>query len=154
MRLYILLGLQIVQVVILLFHDWIPLAPLNDVRAVHRQHGRPRVAFGPFIGSLFPCIGLALSLYYLHSGWPHWLYILLLASYGFLFIGELQAWWIPYLVSPQPKRAAQYQAMFSNTWAFLPPRNGIRINALHFFLHAFTLATVLVLALHFWSRHG
>jgi hypothetical protein len=150
MRLHILLALQIVQVIILLFHDWIPLAPLNDVQAVRREHGLTRVAFGTVISSLFPGIGLALSLYYLDSGWPHWLYIFLLAGYGFLFIGELEAWWIPYLLWPQPKKAAEYDAMFANTWAFLPPRNGIRINALHFFLHACTLATALALAPHFW----
>jgi hypothetical protein len=35
--------------------------------------------------------------------------------------GELEEWWIPYLIWPQPKRAAQYEAIYSNTCAFLPP---------------------------------
>jgi excisionase family DNA binding protein len=45
-----------------------------------------------------------------------WLWI----SYGLLFIGELTAWWIPYLFHSQPERAARYQAMFGATHAFLP----------------------------------
>ena len=35
--------------------------------------------------------------------------------------------------------------MYGKTYTFLPPRNGIRINTLHFVLHAATLATLLVL---------
>jgi hypothetical protein len=104
------------------------------------------MALATVISSLFPSIGLVLGLFYLKSGWPGWLHIYLLAAYGFLFVGELEAWWVPYLVRPQPKRAAQYEAMYGKTWAFLPPRNGIRINTLHFVLHAATLATLLILA--------
>jgi len=77
------------------------------------------------------------------------LYIYLLAAYGFLFVGELEAWWIPYSLRPQPERAASYQAIYGNTSAFLPRHNGIRINSLHCALHAATLATFLVLVFHF-----
>ncbi|MGA7919295.1 MAG: hypothetical protein WCA38_06445, partial [Candidatus Acidiferrales bacterium] len=95
------------------------------------------VVLATVISSLFPVIGLALSLWHLKSGWPNWLYIYLPVAYGLLFLGELEAWWVPYLVLwPQPKRAAQYQAMYGNTCAFLPSRNGIRINTLHFILQA------------------
>jgi hypothetical protein len=149
MRLHILLWLQIFQVAILLLHDWIPVLPLNDVRAARRRHSLFAMALATLIGSLLPSIGLALSLFYWKTGWPGWLHVYLLVAYGFLFAGELEAWWIPYLVSSQPKRAAEYQAMYGTTYAFLPLRNGIRINALHFFLHAATLATLLVVAVHF-----
>lgn len=142
----LLVFLQIFQVAFLLLHDWIPLPPLNDLEAVRREHTRLALALGTLIGSLFPAIGLAFSLVHWRSGWPHWVYIYLLATYGFLFVGELQAWWIPYFLWPQPKGAASYQTMFENTSAFLPVRNGIRINTLHFVLHAATLSTLLVLA--------
>lgn len=147
-----LLWLQSVPVAILVLHDWVPITPLNDVRAVRQRHALNVMVVSTVISSVFPSIGLALSLLYLKSGWPSWLYIYLLASYGFLFVGELEAWWIPYLVWPQPKRAVDYQAMYGNTCAFLPPRNGIRINTLHCFLHAATLGTLLVLGFHFVAR--
>ena len=149
MPIRILLWLQAFQVAFLLLHDWIPLGPLNDVQAVRRQNTLIAMVLGTFIGALFPTIGLVLTLKYLESSRPAWLYIYLLASYGFLFVGELEAWWVPYLVWPQPKRAARYEAMFGNTNAFLPPRNGMRINTLHFALHAATLATLLTLVSHF-----
>lgn len=144
----ILLCLQIFQVAVLLLHDWIPLRPLNDVRAARRGRSLQAVALGTAISSLLPSTGLALSFVYLKSGWPAWLQIYLLASYGFLLIGELEAWWIPYLLWAQPKRAALYEALYGDTHAFLPPRNGIRINTLHFVLHAATLATVFMLVSH------
>jgi hypothetical protein len=145
----ILVGLQSFQVAILLLHDWVPLAPLNDVRAARRGHPLKLIFLATVVSSLLPLIGLVLSLRYLKSGWPSWLYLYLSAAYGFLFAGELEAWWVPYLLWPQPKRAAQYEEMYGNTWAFLPLRNGIRINTLHFALHADTLATLLVLGFHF-----
>jgi hypothetical protein len=149
MRLYVLLGLQTLQVAILLLHDWIPVPPLNDLPAVRRGHTLREIALGTFVSSLLPSIGLAFSLFYWKSGWPNWLHIYLLAAYGFLFLGELEAWWVPYLLSPQPMRAAEYDAMYGNTWGFLPQRNGIRINALHLVLHAATFATLLVLLSYF-----
>lgn len=149
MSIRILLWLQMFQVAFLLLHDWIPLGRLNDVQAVRRQNTLIAMVLGTFIGALFPTIGLALTLKYVQSGWPPWLHTYLLASYGSLFVGELEAWWVPYLVWPEPKRAARYEAMFGNTSAFLPPRNGIRINTLHFALHAATFATVMVLVSHF-----
>jgi hypothetical protein len=56
-------------------------------------------------------------------------------SYSFLFIGELQVWWVPYLFRDQPIRAVRYRS-----------RNGIRPNTLHVILHLATLATLFVLA--------
>ena len=148
----ILVFLQCVQLGILLLHDWVQLGSWNDLSAVRRQHSQKALALGTMVSSLFPLIGLALSIAYWTISWPRWLYIYLLAAYGFLLVGELEAWWIPFLVWNQPKRASEYHAMYGNTYAFLPARNGIRINALHCVLHAATLATVLILTAYFVRR--
>src|SRR5437016_2766182 len=116
----LLLALQSMQVGILVLHDWVPASPLNDIRAARRQHTAGMLALGTAISSLLPTVGLALSLMFWRSGWPYWFYVYLGAAYGFLFAGELEAWWIPYLLRPQPRRAAEYEAMYSQTWGFLP----------------------------------
>jgi hypothetical protein len=67
-------------------------------------------------------------------------------GYSFLFVGELEAYWIPYLFLPQPSRAARYQAMFGGTHAFLPVRNGIKPNALHVTPHILKLTTLVLSA--------
>jgi len=75
--------------------------------------------------SLIPfAIGLAASAVYLGRAYPAWLFWWLWISYGLLLVGELTAWWIPYLFHPEPERAARYQVMFGATHAFLPERSG------------------------------
>ena len=71
--------------------------------------------------------------------------LVLWISYGLLFVGELTAWWIPYLFHAEPERAVRYQLMFGATHTFLPQRNGIRVNTLHVILHLATLTTLIVL---------
>jgi hypothetical protein len=64
-----------------------------------------------------------------------------------LFVGQMRAWWLPYLFRPEPDRAARYRIMFGNTHSFLPMRNGIVPNTAHILLHIATLLTLLLL---FW----
>jgi hypothetical protein len=90
-------------------------------------------------------IGLCFSLLYFRRPYSGWLYDWLVISYGLLFIGQIRAWWIPYLFRPEPERAARYQIMFGKTHSFLPPRNGMVPNTAHILLHLATAATLIVL---------
>ena len=71
--------------------------------------------------------------------------ILLWITYGFFIFGMLRAWWIPYLLIPDPARAARYQIIFANTHTFLPKRNGMAPDTLHTLFHLVTVATVIAL---------
>jgi hypothetical protein len=137
--------LQCFHVMFLALHDWVPLGKLNDVKAVRAANPGRKLLAATLI-SLTPfAIGLAASAIYFGRVYPAWLFWWLWISYGILFVGELTAWWIPYLFHPEPERAARYQVMFGATHAFLPERNGIRPNTLHVILHILTLATLAVL---------
>ena len=138
-----LLALQLFHVLFLSLHDWVPLGTLNDVTAVRAANGR---LLANTVISVIPyAFGLAGSVVYLGGPYPAWLLGWLWISYTALFLGELRAWWIPYLLLPEPARAARYQAMFGRTHAFLPERNGIRPNTLHVILHVATLTTLVLL---------
>ena len=140
-----LLALQCFHVLFLALHDWIPLGTLNDLAAVRAANPGRKLLAATLI-SLAPfAVGLAASAIYFCRVYPAWLLWWLWISYGFLFVGELEAWWIPYLFRSKPERAARYQVMFGDTHAFLPARNGIRLNTLHVILHIVTLATLVVL---------
>jgi hypothetical protein len=141
----LLIALQAVQVAILWLHDWAPLAPFNDVAAVRAADSTARLVRVTLIQSLPYTVGLVFSLLDSSRGFPGWLWIWLWVSYGLLFLGELRAWWLPYLIRPEPERSARYRAMFGATHAFLPERNGIRPNTLHVVLHVCTAATLVVL---------
>lgn len=140
-----LVVLQALQVAFLLIHDWIPLGRLNDVAAVRREDTRTRLIVVTLMQTLPFAIGLFFSARYLSRYWPGWLDWWLVISYGLLFAGQLRAWWVPYLLSPDPKRAERYARMFGNTHSFLPKRNGMVPNTAHILLHLSTIATLLIL---------
>ena len=144
-----LVSLQSLQLLVLLFHDWVPLGRLNDIRAVQAAHPRRLLLLGTAVSSLLPGIGWILSLSHHNGPWPAWLAGYLVFAYLFLFTGEIEAWWAGYFFGYRADRAAGYRAMYGNTIAFLPPRHGIQPNALHVLLHAATVATLLLLAAWF-----
>lgn len=147
MTLSLLIALQVVQVVILWLHDWVPVPPLNDVRAVQAADSRARLVRVTLIQSLPFTVGLIGSVAAAaHNHLPGWLGPWLWISYGVLFAGELRAWWLPYLARPEPERAARYRAMFGATHAFLPEHFGVVPNTLHCVLHVATALTLITLA--------
>jgi hypothetical protein len=150
MAILLLIFLQALQVAFLWLHDWVPLGRLNDVAAVRAVDSAMRLIQVTLIQSLPFTIGLGYSCLYYARGnaYPGWLWYWLWISYGLLFAGQLAAWWIPYLIRPEPARAKRYHVMFGNTHAFLPERNGIVPNTLHCLLHAATVATLIVLGAH------
>lgn len=140
-----LLCLQAFQVLFLALHDWVPLGRLNDVRAARAANPGDRLIITTALSTLPFALGFAASAYYFDRAWPTWLLAWLRISYAILFAGALRAWWIPYLVTAEPDRAARYRAMFGRTHAFLPERNGIAPNTLHIVLHLAILATLILL---------
>jgi hypothetical protein len=142
----ILLALQAFQVAFLWLHDWIPLGRFNDVIAVRREDSLQRLVVVTMMQSVPYSIGLFFSAWYSrrHS-YPGWLVTWLWISYIVLFLGQLRAWWIPYLLQAEPERAKRYQRMFRNTHSFLPTRNGMVPNTAHTALHLATAATLFVL---------
>jgi hypothetical protein len=145
MALDLLITLQALQVVILWLHDWAPLGPLNDVSRVQAEDTRARLIRVTLIQSTPFTLGLVFTILYRETQHPSWTWTWLWVSYLALFAGELRAWWLPYLVRPEPERAARYEKMFGGTHAVLPVRNGIVPNTLHCVLHAATAMTLLTL---------
>jgi hypothetical protein len=143
----VFLGLQSSVVLILLVHDWIPLGRLNNLVALRSAD----TLTARLTATLIPLIPTALALYFsakrITQPYPHDLNMLLWITYSILLVGMLQAWWIPYLFKPDPKRAARYQVLFAGTHTVLPVRNGMVPNSLHILLHLVTFATFVLLAL-------
>jgi len=140
-----LIALQALQVLFLWIHDWVPLGSLNDVAAVRSQDTTGRLIRVTLIQSVPYTIGLIFSVLSFGRRLPGWLVWWLWISYGLLLVGQLRAWWLPYLFHPEPQRAARYQIMFGRTHSFLPMRNGLVPNTAHIFLHLATAATLLAL---------
>jgi hypothetical protein len=140
-----LLALQCFVVLFVALHNWIPLGKLNDVKGVRAAFPGDKLLITTLINFTPFTFGLAASVVYFGRVFPGWLFWWLWISYGLAVYGSLKAWWIPYLLRPDPALAARYQVMYGATHAFLPERNGIRPNTLHVIFDAATVAILCVL---------
>ncbi len=141
------LALQIFVVVFLLLHDWVPLGRLNNLVAIRGEGSRLHSLLVGLIGGVPAAIGAFYCSKYFGQPYPHWLEMLLWITYILLFAGLLRAWWIPYLVLPDTRRAARYQIIFANTHSFLPKRNGIAPDTLHTVFHMAVVATLIIVVM-------
>jgi len=140
-----LVALQAFVVAFIALHDWVPLGPFNDVKAVQAADSRGRLVSVTLLSTLPFAIGLAGTLVYGLARLPGWLTWCLRITYGAAAYGMVRAWWGPYLLYRDPLRAARYASMFGRTHAFLPERNGIRPNTLHVALHLCVIAIIGIL---------
>jgi hypothetical protein len=125
----LLLTLQGLVVAILALHDWIPLGAFNKVREIRAKNKLTQLVTVTALQTLPFAFGLVCSAFYRYSPYPTWLYAWLWISYAAMFLGQIQAWWIPFIIrSPRAIRA----------------RDRVTPNTLHLILH---LATIAILAL-------
>jgi hypothetical protein len=132
-------------VLFIALHDWIPLGRLNNLAGIRSADSLAKRVLVTALSTLPFAIGLGGSICYASKTFPAWLDWLLWITYGVGFYGLLRAWYVPYLLIPDPARAARYQQRFAETHAFLPPRNGIRPDTLHVSFHAVYLVLVVLL---------
>lgn len=97
------------------------------------------INFTPF------AIGLAATAFYFGRVYPGWVFWWLWISYGLAYDGSFKAWWMPYLLRPDPQLAARYRTMYAGTHSILPD-NGIRPNTLHVLFDVVTVARLINLA--------
>ena len=140
-----LIALQAVQVAFLLLHDYVPLGRLSNVKAA-REIDSPARLFWTTVLSALPFVAVfVVCCVYGRAPWPGWLHAWLWYTYVVALVGALMAWWIPYLVSPNPERAARYKVRFAGTVKFLPEHNGITPDTLHVLFHLCVVATLVLL---------
>jgi hypothetical protein len=142
----VLIALQVFVVLFVGLHNWIPLGTLNDVKGAHAAFPGWKL-FATTLTNFIPfSFGLVASAIYFGRPFPAWLLWWLWISYVLACYGSLKAWWIPYLLRPNPDLAARYKRMYRATHSFLPERNGITPNTLHVIFDVATVALLIDLA--------
>jgi hypothetical protein len=145
-----LLVMQAMVVVFLVCHDWVPMGRLNNSAAKRAEDSLPHLLWTTAIAAVPAAIGLFYCARYFGHAYPGWLWMFLWIMYGLFLLGILRAWWIPYLLVPDAKRAARYQVIFADTHRFLPERNGIAPDTLHTVFHMVTVGAIVLLLLRGW----
>jgi hypothetical protein len=139
------LAAQTLVTLFILLHDWIPLGSLNNFAAKRDEDPLSKRLFDTLLGAVPAAIGVWLSWRAFGRPLPHGTAIYLWVVYGIFLLGLLRAWWIPYLLTPDPERAARYKLIFAGTHGFLPERNGLAPDTLHTLFHACVAGTVVLL---------
>lgn len=141
----VLIALQCFVVLFAGLHNWIPLGSLNDVKGAKAAFPGSKLLTTTLTNVIPFSVGLAGCVLYFGRRYPDWLFLWLWISYALACAGSLKAWWVPYLVRPNPELAARYQVMYGTTHSFLPRRNEITPNTLHVILDVATIVVLIVL---------
>ena len=131
----IFLFLQCILFVFMFLHDWVDIFPLNDIKALRNNHSYKILIIQTIINVLVILYPLLLTYIYADYGYPYWVTIAFVCCYGFLTLGTIMTWWVPYLFGS----SIQYKAGFveyKNTHHCLPARgDNVIPNTLHVVLH-------------------
>lgn len=128
--------LQFVLLLFMLFHDWIPLPPFNNIAALKTANTRFFLLMGSFVNGTLVLIPLTITfLYYNKENVSIYLTLLVVIFYLTLTIGTILSWWIPYIFGSSQGHKHRF-SKFKNTHHFLPSRgNNVVPNTLHVILH-------------------
>jgi hypothetical protein len=138
-----LIALQCFVVLFVALHNWIPLGALNNVRAVRVVFPTGKL-FGTTLTNFVPfAVGLAATIFFNGRPYPGWVYWWLWITYRLACYGSFKAWWMLYLLRPDPALVARYRIMYNRTHSFLPEHNGIRPDTLHVLFDVVTIAILI-----------
>lgn len=145
--------LQFLLLFFMLFHDWIPVKPLNDVATLKKRDGASDMLKNSAINGGTVLIPLILTLIYVRENLtPLPILIILVVFYSIITLGTILSWWIPYLFGSSKKHKERF-SKFKKTHHFLPARgNNVIPNTLHVILHLQVWAC-LGISLYLLSTH-
>lgn len=139
---------QFILLIFMLFHDWIPISPWNDIPTLRLKDGFFYRALSSVINGAAVLIPLLITWKYHRTILPLSAAIEITAFYVLLTIGTIFSWWVPYIFGSSEKHKQQF-SKFKNTHHFLPPRQDHVVpNTLHVILHLQVWAC-LVISIYF-----
>lgn len=126
--------LQCILLFFMLFHDWIPAAPFNDIPTLKLSDSNFYRLLGSAINGTTVLIPLVLTLLY-REHLPFSINCTIAAFYLLIMLGTILSWWVPYFLGSSPKHKEQF-SKFKDTHHFLPARgDNVVPNTLHVVLH-------------------
>lgn len=141
--------LQFILLFFMLFHDWIPVPPFNDIEALKALDSNIYRLLGSTINGITVLIPLIITVHCYQQAKISFSEITtILSFYLLLTVGTILSWWVPYFFGSSQKHKEQF-SKFKNTHYFLPARNDNVIpNTLHIILHL-QVWTCLIISIYF-----
>ena len=129
------IALQIILLFFMTFHDWVHLPPLTDIREMEKHSTN----MGRLVNStiFFFLIFIPLFLTWnFQPNFPFWVPIAITNFYGWLSLGTILSWWIPYFFGSYSEQHKKIFKEYEKTHHFLPAiRDNVVPNTFHVILH-------------------
>ncbi len=126
--------LQIILLFFMAFHDWVHLPPLTNIRDLEKYNSKKGRIINSTIFFFLIFIPLSLTVVY-RMALPLWVLISLVNFYGWLTLGTLLSWWVPYMFGSSEKHKDNF-IEYKNTHHFLPAQgDNVIPNTFHVILH-------------------
>ena len=126
--------LQSVLLLFMTFHDWVHLPPLTDIRELEKHSTKMGRLINSIVFFFLIFIPLFLTWHY-QPNFPLWVLISIVNFYGWLTLGTILSWWVPYFFGSSEKHKADF-AEYKNTHHFLPAiGDNVIPNTFHVILH-------------------
>lgn len=143
------IGLQIVLLVIMTFHDWVHVPPLTNIRELEKHSTYRGRLINSTIFFFFVCIPLFLTWHYARP-YPFWVIFSIVNFYGWLTLGTILSWWVPYFFGSYSQEHKEGFAEYEDTHHFLPAiKDHVIPNTFHVILHVL-IWSCLYIACYLW----
>lgn len=127
--------LQVVLLFFMTFHDWVHLPPLTNIREMEKHSSWIGRLINSTIFFFLIFIPLFLTWYY-QPNFPFWVVFSIANFYGWLTLGTILSWWLPYFFGSYSEEHKKAFAEYENTHHFLPAiGDNIIPNTFHVILH-------------------
>ncbi len=131
--------------ILLIIHDWIDLAPFNDVEIIRKSN----YLKGMVISTLINCatIGCALAgtLYYRNLPAPTWFAWYLVIAYSLFCFGAFMFWYRPMLFGAQACSKEHFKKEYAHTHHLIPGGDeDVRPNTMHILIHIFIVLSAVL----------
>ena len=145
--------LQCVLLLFMLFHDWVSIPPLNDIKSLKKADSNLHRLLGSIINGIVVLIPLILTIKYFRQQLPFNIAMNIFIFYLLLSIGTILSWWFPYIFGSSQKHK-QLFSKFKNTHHFLPARkDNVIPNTLHVILHL-QVWICLIISIYFLIKYS
>jgi hypothetical protein len=135
--------LQIVLLFLMTFHDWVHFPPLTNIHELEKHSTRTGRLVNSTIFFFLIFIPLFLTWHY-QPQFPFWVVVSIVNFYGWLSLGTIVSWWIPYFFGSYSEQHKKAFAKYETTHHFLPTiGDNVVPNTFHVILH-----------LHIWVCFG
>ncbi len=121
---------------LLVIHDWIDLAPFNDIFALRANAGVVARIVSTCANSVLIACALVGTLYFRQAALPMWFRWYLVVTYGLPLLGGFMVWYRPMLLGGQAWNKEHFKKTYARTHHLIPGGDeDVRPNTMRIAIH-------------------